>query len=106
LRVPAARLMSAVDSGLQQLLHGDSGHVGLPFSSASVNSLQVAAAPRGAECEGPKRSGDVRDIERDARSNIIVREKNENERAVSSQGENPLQPPSFIAGENPLQPPS
>src|SRR6266545_2154395 len=46
LRVPAARLVPEVDPGLQELLHGDNGHVGLPFSSASVSSLHFAAVPR------------------------------------------------------------
>ena len=32
LRVPAARLMAEVNSGLQQLLHGDDGHGRAPFS--------------------------------------------------------------------------
>src|SRR5688572_6350445 len=31
LRVPAARLVAEVDPGLQELFHGDNGHVGLPF---------------------------------------------------------------------------
>jgi hypothetical protein len=33
-----------MDPGLQELFHGDNGHVGLPFSSASVSSPQVAGA--------------------------------------------------------------
>src|SRR4029079_12782467 len=56
LRVPAARLMSEMDSGLQQLLHCDNGHVGLPFF---LRLRQLASGRRraaGAECEGPTRS--------------------------------------------------
>src|SRR5207249_2998652 len=45
LRVPTARLVPEVDPGLQELLHGYNGHVGLPFSSASVSSPGVAGAP-------------------------------------------------------------
>ena len=50
LRVPAARLMSEVDSGLQELLHGDDGHVSLPYASACGRCpggrLQACEVPR------------------------------------------------------------
>jgi len=37
LRVPTACLVPEVNAGLQELFHGDNGHVGLPFcTSASV----------------------------------------------------------------------
>src|SRR5436309_2111362 len=62
LRVPAARLVPEVDPGLQQLLHGDNGHVGLPFF---LRLRQLAWGRRratGAEGEGRSDREGVRDI--------------------------------------------